>query len=156
MQRPAAVADLQFVGSGNRGGDVFLRFPAGGDDVAALRQPGGDRRRQRAPGAVRVLGPNSSRAQPHDLALPDQKIGAVLAVAVAAFDQHMAGAEAEDFARLHEEVKEEARKQDRASKKADFEDSKKAVKKVKDSQEKTTLGDISALSDLKDKMDGKK
>jgi small subunit ribosomal protein S1 len=59
-------------------------------------------------------------------------------------------------ARLHEEVKEEARKQDRASKKADFEDSKKAVKKVKDSQEKTTLGDISALSDLKDKMEGKK
>jgi hypothetical protein len=33
---------------------------------------------------------------------------------------------------------------------------KKPVKKVKDSQEKTTLGDISALSDLKDKMDGKK
>ena len=41
------------------------------------------------------------------------------------------------------------------TKKADFEDSKKAVKKVKDNQEKTTLGDISALSDLKDKMDGK-
>jgi small subunit ribosomal protein S1 len=59
-------------------------------------------------------------------------------------------------ARLHEEVKEEARRADKATKKADFEDSKKAVKKVKDSQEKTTLGDISALSDLKDKMDGKK
>ncbi len=59
-------------------------------------------------------------------------------------------------ARLHEEVKEEARRADRATKKADFEDSKKAVKKVKDSQEKTTLGDISALSDLKDKLDGKK
>ena len=59
-------------------------------------------------------------------------------------------------ARLHEEVKEEARKADRATKKADFEDSKKAVKKVKDNQEKTTLGDISALSDLRDKMDGKK
>lgn len=59
-------------------------------------------------------------------------------------------------ARLHEEVKEEARRADKASKKADFEDSKKAVKKVKDSQEKTTLGDISALSDLKDKMEGKK
>ncbi|MBL7932052.1 MAG: 30S ribosomal protein S1 [Bacteroidia bacterium] len=59
-------------------------------------------------------------------------------------------------ARLHEEVKEEARRADKASKKADFEESKKAVKKVKDSQEKTTLGDISALSDLKDKLDGKK
>lgn len=59
-------------------------------------------------------------------------------------------------ARLHEEVKEEAKRADKAAKKADFEDSKKAVKKVKDSQEKTTLGDISALSDLKDKLDGKK
>ncbi|MGZ3884141.1 MAG: 30S ribosomal protein S1 [Bacteroidia bacterium] len=59
-------------------------------------------------------------------------------------------------ARLHEEVKEEARKTERAAKKAESDESKKAVKKVKDSQEKTTLGDISALSDLKDKMDGKK
>lgn len=59
-------------------------------------------------------------------------------------------------ARLHEEVKEEARKAEKEGKKADREDTKKAVKKVKDSMEKTTLGDISALSDLKDKMDGKK
>lgn len=58
-------------------------------------------------------------------------------------------------ARLHEEVKDEARKADKASKKADAEESKKAVKKVKDSVEKTTLGDISALSDLKNKLDNK-
>lgn len=58
-------------------------------------------------------------------------------------------------ARLHEEVKEEARKADKATKAADSEETKKAVKKVKDNQEKTTLGDISALSALKDKMDGK-
>ena len=45
---------------------------------------------------------------------------------------------------------------EKATKKAEFEDSKKAVKKVKDNQEKTTLGDISALSDLRDKLDGKK
>ncbi len=58
-------------------------------------------------------------------------------------------------ARLHEEVKEESRKADKDAKKADREDTKKAVKKVKDSMEKTTLGDISALSDLKSKMEGK-
>lgn len=58
-------------------------------------------------------------------------------------------------ARLHEEVKEEGRKKEKASKKAEADEQKKAVKKVKDSQEKTTLGDISALSNLKDKMDGK-
>ncbi len=59
-------------------------------------------------------------------------------------------------ARLHEEVKEESRRTEKASRKADIEESKKAVKKVKDSQEKTTLGDISALSDLRDKMENKK
>jgi len=59
-------------------------------------------------------------------------------------------------ARLHEEVKEEGRRTEKASRKADIEESKKAVKKVKDSQEKTTLGDISALSDLRDKMENKK
>lgn len=59
-------------------------------------------------------------------------------------------------ARLHEEVRDEARKADKAAKKTESDDTKKAVKKVKDSVEKTTLGDISALSDLKDKMDGKK
>jgi len=59
-------------------------------------------------------------------------------------------------ARLHEEVKEEAKRADKVSKKADSDDAKKAIKKVKDSQEKTTLGDYSALSDLKDKLDGKK
>jgi len=58
-------------------------------------------------------------------------------------------------ARLHEEVKEEVRKVEKATKAAESDDTKKAVKKVKDNQEKTTLGDISALSALKDKMDGK-
>ena len=59
-------------------------------------------------------------------------------------------------ARLHEEVKDEVRKVEKATKAAESDDTKKAVKKMKDNQEKTTLGDISALSDLKDKMDGKK
>jgi small subunit ribosomal protein S1 len=58
-------------------------------------------------------------------------------------------------ARLHEEVKDEARKTDRANKKADADESKKAIKKMKDNTEKTTLGDISALSDLKNKLDNK-
>lgn len=40
-------------------------------------------------------------------------------------------------ARLHEEVKEEGRKKEKASKKAESDEQKKAVKKVKDSQEKT-------------------
>jgi small subunit ribosomal protein S1 len=59
-------------------------------------------------------------------------------------------------ARTHEEVKENARTAERDARKADREDTKKAVKKMKDSNERTTLGDISALSDLKDRLDGKK
>ena len=56
-------------------------------------------------------------------------------------------------ARLHEEVKDEVRKTDKSNKKADSDATSKAVKKMKDSNEKTTLGDISALSDLKNKLD---
>ncbi|HXB39156.1 MAG TPA: 30S ribosomal protein S1 [Bacteroidia bacterium] len=60
-------------------------------------------------------------------------------------------------ARTHEEgAKYTPEKTEKASKAAEHDDTKKAVKKMKDTQEKTTLGDISALSDLKDKMDGKK
>jgi len=53
-------------------------------------------------------------------------------------------------ARTHEEEKENARANERDVRKAEREDTKKAVKKMKDSNEKT------ALSDLKDRMDGKK
>ncbi|MDZ4664019.1 MAG: 30S ribosomal protein S1 [Bacteroidota bacterium] len=56
-------------------------------------------------------------------------------------------------ARLHEEIKDEVRKTDKSNKKADADATSKAVKKVKDNVEKTTLGDISALSDLKNKLD---
>ena len=41
------------------------------------------------------------------------------------------------------------------AKKEDADSTKKAIKKMKDSQEKTTLGDIQALSDLKNEMDTK-
>ncbi len=56
-------------------------------------------------------------------------------------------------ARLHEEIKDEVRKTDKSTKKADSDATSKAVKKMKDNTEKTTLGDISALSDLKNKLD---
>jgi small subunit ribosomal protein S1 len=57
--------------------------------------------------------------------------------------------------RLHEEVKDEAIKSDKAAKNADREDTKKAVKKLKDNSEKTTLGDLDVLAQLKNKMEGK-
>ena len=59
-------------------------------------------------------------------------------------------------ARTHEEAKEYEKTAERDAKKVDREETKKTVKKMKDNSEKTTLGDISALSNLKDKMDGKK
>ena len=59
-------------------------------------------------------------------------------------------------ARTHEEEKRAHEKTAKATKAAEHDETQKAVKKVKDTQEKTTLGDISALSDLKNEMDAKK
>lgn len=59
-------------------------------------------------------------------------------------------------ARTHEEEKRTHEKTVKATKAAEHDETQKAVKKVKDTQEKTTLGDISALSDLKNEMDAKK
>ncbi len=59
-------------------------------------------------------------------------------------------------ARTHEEEKRAHEKTVKATKAAEHDETQKAVKKVKDTQEKTTLGDISALSDLKNEMDAKK
>ncbi len=62
-------------------------------------------------------------------------------------------------ARTHEEGSKfpnERTSDNKSSRAAEQNETQKAVKKMKDTQEKTTLGDISALSDLKDKMDGKK
>jgi len=59
-------------------------------------------------------------------------------------------------ARTHEEEKRAHEKTVKATKAAEHDETQKAVKKVKDTQEKTTLGDISALSDLKSEMDAKK
>jgi len=56
-------------------------------------------------------------------------------------------------ARLWEQVIEEEKKAVIKEKKADFEVTKKAVKSLQSKVEKSTLGDIGALADLKAKMD---
>ena len=101
MQRSVAVADLEPIGGGDGRGDVGLGLLRRGDEIAALGEPGRDRRRQRAAGAVGIFGGDAFGRQAHDLALPDQQIDAFSAVAVAAFDQHIARAERQDLARLH-------------------------------------------------------
>ena len=50
---------------------------------------------------------------------------------------------------LHQEVAEKEKKKEQTEKKVEHTDTKKAVKKLKETNEKSTLGDISALSDLK-------
>jgi small subunit ribosomal protein S1 len=57
-------------------------------------------------------------------------------------------------ARIWEEVKAEAVAEERATKKKDATAANNAVKKVKDSVEKSTLGDLDVLAQLKDKMEG--
>src|SRR6478735_6820634 len=57
-------------------------------------------------------------------------------------------------ARIWEEAKAEAVAEERATKKKEAKASSNAVKKVKDSVEKSTLGDLSVLAQLKEQMEG--
>ncbi|MGE0637653.1 MAG: 30S ribosomal protein S1 [Bacteroidia bacterium] len=57
--------------------------------------------------------------------------------------------------KINQEVEEAKEKDVVKAKKEDADSTKKAIKKMKDSQEKTTLGDIQALSDLKTEMETK-
>ncbi len=56
--------------------------------------------------------------------------------------------------RMWEQEKEEEKQVQLKEKKADAEQTKKAVKNIQSKVEKSTLGDLSALADLKAKMDG--
>ena len=56
-------------------------------------------------------------------------------------------------AKIHDDKVVEEKTAEAADRKAATKDAKKAVKKVKDSMEKTTLGDIEALSTLRNEME---
>ncbi|NGM63002.1 30S ribosomal protein S1 [Sphingobacterium sp. SGG-5] len=56
--------------------------------------------------------------------------------------------------RIWEEAKEEARKEESSSRRKDAKAASSAVKKVKDSVEKSTLGDLDILAQLKEQMEG--
>ncbi|MFD2162878.1 30S ribosomal protein S1 [Paradesertivirga mongoliensis] len=56
--------------------------------------------------------------------------------------------------RIWEEAKNEARNEERAQKQKDVKATTSAVKKVKDSVEKSTLGDLDVLAQLKEQMEG--
>src|SRR6185312_16887496 len=57
-------------------------------------------------------------------------------------------------ARIWEEARDEVRHQENESRKKDAKAQVNAVKKVKDSVEKSTLGDLSVLAQLKEQMEG--
>ncbi|MCC7051283.1 MAG: 30S ribosomal protein S1 [Bacteroidia bacterium] len=58
-------------------------------------------------------------------------------------------------ARIHEDANNASKIEAESRKKEDAKETKKAVKKIKDSVEKTTLGDISELANLKSTLEGK-
>ena len=91
---------MSAVGSRDRAGDVGLGLAARLLEVEPLGQPGCDRRRQRTAGAVQIFGFDALGRKADDVALPDQKIDTVVARAVAALDQDIAGAERQQLARL--------------------------------------------------------
>ena len=55
--------------------------------------------------------------------------------------------------KIWQQAKDEEKQAEMKEKRADSENTKKAVKNIQSKVEKTTLGDLSALADLKKKMD---
>src|SRR5215467_8162937 len=99
MQRSVTVTDVKVPRSSNGGGDVFFGVLSGTLEIDPSSEPRCNRRRQRATRAVQACCCNALRRQAHDIALPDQKVDAFLAVTVSAFDEHVARAERQNFAR---------------------------------------------------------
>src|SRR5262245_53733297 len=100
VQRPVAVTDLERTGGGDRPGDVNFGLAARCLLVEPLSQPGRDRRRQRAAGAVQIFCRDTLRRKADHVTLPDQEIDTVVARAVAALDENVAGPEREQLASL--------------------------------------------------------
>src|SRR5262249_20412624 len=88
VRRAAARADLDSVRGGERGGHVGL----GGAHRLGQRKPlgeaGGDRGRQRAAGAVGILGRDAVGGETHECGRLDQEIDALGAATVTALDEH--------------------------------------------------------------------
>src|SRR6202034_1321263 len=95
MHRAAAGADIEPVGSGNRCAHIDLGVAYRDAKVLTLRESGGDSRRQRAAGAVRIVGRETRRGISYATASINQKINAFRAVAMAALDQHRTDAQRE-------------------------------------------------------------
>src|SRR5580700_8874366 len=93
MDRPMAVADAEAVAGGDRGTDERLGVANRGFQILALGEASGDGRRQRASGAVGILGCNPWRGKRDRAALAHQVIDALAALPVPALDQHGGTAE---------------------------------------------------------------
>ena len=90
MDRPVAVADAEAIGRGDRGADPGLGVANRGFHVLALGKAGRDRGRQRASGAVGILGGDARRGQRDDAVAAEEIVDALGALPVAALDQHRA------------------------------------------------------------------
>src|SRR5262245_11452823 len=88
VRRAVPRSDLDAVRGSERIGDVTLGRAHGLVQGKPLGETGGDRRGQRAAGAVGVLGGDAVGRKAREGTWPDQQIGALWAAAVAALDQH--------------------------------------------------------------------
>src|SRR5262252_4455087 len=101
MQRPVTVTDVKVPRSGNGGGDVFLGVLSGTLEIEPFGEPRRNRRRQRTARTVKTCCRDALCRQAHDIALPDQEVDALIAGTVSAFDEYVARAERQNFARLN-------------------------------------------------------
>src|SRR4029078_10417924 len=93
VQRAVAVADFERSGRRDSAGDIGFGLATRLLEVELLGQSRRDRRRQCEAGTMQILGGDALGRKAHDIALPDQEIDTVVARAVAALDQDIAGSE---------------------------------------------------------------
>ena len=93
MDRPVAVADAETVGSRDRRADPGLGIAHGRLEILTLGKARGDRRGQRAAGAMGVAGRDARRGERDRAVSADEIVDALGALAVPALDQHCAAAE---------------------------------------------------------------
>src|SRR3954464_6156054 len=100
MDRAVAVADAEAVGGRDRRADPGLGVAHGALEILAPGEPGGDRRGQRAAGAMGVASGNARRGQRDRGAGIDEIVDALGALAVPALDQDRPAAERQQAAPL--------------------------------------------------------
>src|SRR5512136_1353533 len=88
MQRSVAVADLELVGAGDRGGDICFRVPGRGLEIEAFCKACCNGRRERTAATMRIFCRYTHLGKASDTGGIDQKIDALGSFSVTTLNQN--------------------------------------------------------------------